>query len=262
MGRMKYITTEIINGIFRIGFNRPEQSNAFNMQMVMELSEAYTLYEDNVSCRCAIIFAHGKHFTVGLEIDEVADYIRKEGGIFYPNNQVDPFGIVGRIRKKPVIIAIQGFCFTLGIELALASDIRLSTKSARFTQAEVTRGIAAFGGATFRMAEQFGWGNAMRYLLTGDVFGGEEAYRVGLIQEIVDAKELLNRAQAIAETIASNAPLAVLASLESATDYRREQEAKAFAKIQKRVLELLDSEDGKEGILSFQEKRKANFKGK
>lgn len=259
---MKYITTEIVNGIFRIGFNRPDLNNAFNMQMVMELSEAYTQYEDNADCRCAIVFAHGKHFTVGLEIDEVAEYIRKEGGIFYPNNQVDPFGIVGRIRKKPVIIAIQGFCFTLGIELALASDIRLGTKSARFTQAEVTRGIAAFGGATFRMQDQFGWGNAMRYLLTGDVFGGEEAYRVGLIQEIVDAKELLNRAQTIAETIANNAPLAVLASLESAIEYRREAEIKAFGKIQKRVLELLETEDGKEGIRSFQEKRKANFQGK
>ncbi|HMV41416.1 MAG TPA: crotonase/enoyl-CoA hydratase family protein [Leptospiraceae bacterium] len=259
---MDFITTEIRNQIVLIGLNRVDASNAFNIQMLHELSKAITDYEANEELRCAILFAHGKHFTVGLQLEEVSEWILKEGKIHYPEGQLDPFGLNSRKRKKPLVTAIQGFCFTLGIELALASDIRLAAKSARFTQAEVQRGIAPFGGATFRMVEQFGWGNAMRYLLTGDVFGAEEAYRLGLVQEIVEAKNLLDRALQIAETIASNAPLGIKATLESGFKYLEELEKKVGQDIQNRVIELMRTEDGKEGVQSFLEKRKAKYRGK
>ena len=259
---MQFITTEIKNHIVLIGLNRVDASNAFNVQMLLELSTAITDYEANSDLRCAVIFAHGKHFTVGLQLDEVRKWILKEGKISYPEGRLDPFGLNSRRRTKPVVTAIQGFCFTLGIELALASDIRIAAKSARFTQAEVQRGIAPFGGATFRMVEQFGWGNAMRYLLTGDVFSAEEALRIGLVQEIVEAKNLLDRAIQIAETIAANAPLGIKATLESGFTYLEELEKKVGASIQKRVVELMQTEDGLEGVKSFQEKRKAKYSGK
>lgn len=259
---MEFITTEIRNQIILIGLNRVEASNAFNVKMLHELSEAITSYDTNPELRCAVLFAHGKHFTVGLQLDEVREWILKEGKIHYPEGHLDPFGLNSRKRKKPLVTAIQGFCFTLGIELALASDIRLATKSTRFTQAEVQRGIAPFGGATFRMVEQFGWGNAMRYLLTGDVFSAEEALRIGLIQEIVEAKYLMDRAIQIAETIAANAPLGIQATLESGFKYLEELEKKVGQDIQLRVIELMRTEDGEEGTQSFLEKRKANFKGK
>ncbi|MCB1179337.1 MAG: crotonase/enoyl-CoA hydratase family protein [Leptospiraceae bacterium] len=245
-----------------MGLNRPNENNAFNIQMLQDLSSAITEYEKNDDLRCAVLFAHGKHFTVGLQLDEVRDWVIKNKRVEYPEGQIDPFALNTAKRKKPLVTAVHGFCFTLGIELCLVSDIRLCTKSTKFTQAEVQRGIAPFGGATFRMVEQFGWGNAMRYLLTGDVFTGEEAYRIGLVQEIVEAKKLLDRAIEIAEKISENAPLGIKATLENANIYLEEGEEKAAKNIQERVIQLMQTEDGEEGAKSFQEKRKADFKGK
>lgn len=259
---MQFITTEIRNQVLLIGLNRAEASNAFNVQMLLQLSKAITDYEANADLRCAVLFAHGKHFTVGLQLDEVREWILQQGKITYPEGQLDPFGLNSKKRTKPLVTAIHGFCFTLGIELALASDIRIAAKSARFTQAEVQRGIAPFGGATFRMVEQFGWGNAMRYLLTGDVFGAEEALRLGLVQEIVEAKSLLDRAIQIAETIAANAPLGIKAILENGFTYLDELEKRVGQDIQKRVIELMSTDDGTEGVKSFLEKRKAKYSGK
>lgn len=259
---MQFITTEIRNQVLLIGLNRAEASNAFNVQMLLQLSKAITDYEANADLRCAVLFAHGKHFTVGLQLDEVREWILQQGKIAYPEGQLDPFGLNSKKRTKPLVTAIHGFCFTLGIELALASDIRIAAKSARFTQAEVQRGIAPFGGATFRMVEQFGWGNAMRYLLTGDVFGAEEALRLGLVQEIVEAKSLLDRAIQIAETIAANAPLGIKAILENGFTYLDELEKRVGQDIQKRVIELMSTDDGTEGVKSFLEKRKAKYSGK
>jgi len=259
---MELITTEIKDKIFYIGFNRPSMSNAFNSQMLLEFSEALTDYEENQSARCAVVFAYGKHFTVGLELDEVSDWIKKSGGIKFHSSKIDPFSMTGRRRTKPVVTAIQGFCFTLGIEFSLTTEIRLCTKSTRFAQMEVARGIAPFGGATFRMIEQFGYGNAMKLILTGEPFSAEEAHRVGLIQEIVEAKELLNVASRYAETIANNAPLGIKACLDNAKVYAEFGEVDAASNIQKVAVDLMDTEDAKEGVASFTEKRKGNFKGK
>ncbi|MCZ8158022.1 MAG: crotonase/enoyl-CoA hydratase family protein [Leptospira sp.] len=255
---MELIQLERMGKILKIGLNRPERNNAFSIKMLLELSEAYTFFENETDLYVAVLYSKGKHFTVGLEIEEVSAYLAQSGGIRYPDNWVDPFGLVGRTRKKPLIMAIQGFCFTHGIELALASDIRLSTKSARFTQAEVQRGFAPIGGATFRMGEQFGWGNAMRYLLTGDVFNGEEAYRIGLVQELVEPDDLMARSLKIADTIANNAQGAIREILVSSNSLRH-HETKEFARLESNVIAQMLSQDGKEGILSFHEKRKANF---
>lgn len=255
---MELIQLEKMGKILKIGLNRPERNNAFSIKMLLELSEAYTHFENESDLYVAVLYSKGKHFTVGLEIDEVSAYLAQSGGIRYPDNWVDPFGLVGRTRKKPLIMAIQGFCFTHGIELALASDIRLSTKSARFTQAEVQRGFAPFGGATFRMVEQFGWGNAMRYLLTGDVFNGEEAYRIGLVQELVEPDDLIARSMKIADSIANNAQGAIREILVSSNSLRH-HETKEYTRLESNVIAQMSSEDGKEGILSFHEKRKANF---
>ena len=116
---------------------------------------------------------------------------------------------------KPVVMAVQGTCLTLGIELALAADMVVAADTTRFAQLEVARGIVAFGGATIRLP-RLGWGDAMRWLLTGDFFDAAEALRLGLAQQVVPHGEQLDAALALAERIAAQAPLAVQATLANA----------------------------------------------
>ena len=257
------IRTEIHQHTLEITFDRPKERNAFNVEMLQQLANAFTQLEDNPELRVAVILAAGKHFTLGLDLEDVAAHMRKHRS--YPihgENIVDPWAIVGRERKKPVIVAAHGFCFTLGIELMLASEIRLAAPSTRFAQMEVQRGIMPFGGATIRMPREFGWSNAMRYLLTGDVFSAEEALRLGLVQEIVEQDRLRERALELAGRVAAQAPLAVQATLANARLGAREGLAAAAERLLKITTELMDTEDAEEGVRSFVEKRAAQFKGR
>ena len=264
MSNKPYITTERRGHIFLICLDRPEVRNAVNMEMIQQLSDAYTEYEDDKTARCAVIYASGKHFTFGLELDTVSQALLAEGKLKFSENNVDPVagGFLERVRTKPIVCAVHGFCLTLGIELMLASDITIAAERTRFSQMEVQKGILPFGGATFRFLTASGWGNTMRYLLTGDDFGTDEALRMGLIQEVVEKKELLNRGIQLAEKIALQAPLAVQAVIANARKYLSKGEAEAIKELSPKALELLQTEDGKEGVKSFIEKRTAVFVGK
>lgn len=255
------ITTETRGHVLLIGFNRPEKLNAFNADMLRALGEAYTAYEGDDALRCAVVFAHGKHFTAGLDLANVAPIVAS-GQPLWPASGVDPWGLEGRTRSKPVVLAMQGRVYTLGIELALASDVRLCADDASFAQLEIARGIFPFGGATFRAPAQLGWGNAMRFLLTAEPFGAAEALRIGLVQEVVAANVLLERAVAIATTIAAQAPLGVRATLASARKAEREGEASAAGALRAEIVRLMASDDAREGLQSFLERRAGRFSGK
>lgn len=229
--------------------------------MLHALSAAYTRYEGEGDLRCAVLFAHGKDFTAGLDLANVMPGIER-GGTLWPATGVDPLEISGRGRTKPVIIAMQGRVFTLGIELALASDIRLCSDDASFAQLEIARGIFPFGGATFRGPAQLGWGNAMRFLLTAEPFGAAEALRIGLVQEVSPRAELLDRAVAMAERIASQAPLGVRATIASARVGLRAGEDAAASALPGQLAALLTSDDKREGVQSFLERRPGKFTGK
>jgi enoyl-CoA hydratase/carnithine racemase len=152
---------------------------------------------------------------------------------------------------------------TLAIELLLAADIRVAAENARFSQMEINRGIYAFGGATVRLPRDAGWGNAMRWLLTGEEYDAAEAHRIGLVQEVVATGSQLDRAVAIAESIATrSAPKGVRKTLESAHRARIEGESAAFARLEPDMVELFASEDGREGLMSFVERREARFTGR
>lgn len=126
---------------------------------------------------------------------------------------MDPWRTYGRPVAKPVVVAVHGLCLTLGVELLLAADVRVAADDARFAQLEIKRGLFPFGGGCARWA--CGWGNAMRYLLTGDELDADEARRIGLVQEVVPggAAAVLERALALAGSIAAQAPLGVQATL-------------------------------------------------
>ncbi len=173
---------------------------------------------------------------------------------------IDPWGIHGKERSKPTVIAVHGRCLTLGIELCLAQDVVVAATNTRCAQSEIKRGIFPFGGATYRFPAVCGWGNAMRWILTGDEFDAHEAHRIGLVQELTEPGKQLERAIAIAETIAAQAPLGVRATLESARRARNE-EAAARALLPE-LVKLMKSDDAREGLMSFIERRAAKFTGK
>jgi enoyl-CoA hydratase/carnithine racemase len=209
-----------------------------------------------------VLFAHGDHFTAGLDLVDVGPGIAS-GENPFPDDGRDPWRLDGA-WTTPLIAVAHGWCMTLGIELLLAADIRIAAAGTRFTQLEVQRGIFPFGGATVRLPREAGWGNAMRWLLTGDDFDAAEAYRIGLVQEVADdAAAALGRAREIAHTIAERAaPLGVRATLASAQLARTQGEAAAIERLRPVVAELFASADAAEGVQSFVERRQASFQGR
>lgn len=248
--------------VLLIGLDRAAKRNAFDVAMYHALARAYATLARDDELRAGVLFAHGEHFTAGLDLAEFSP-VFASGAWSVPDDGIDPLGLGGGKRlEKPIVCALQGICFTIGIELMLATDIRVAARGVRFGQIEIKRGIYPVGGATTRMPREVGWGNAMRWLLTGDELGAEEAHRIGLVQEVTDRGGELPRAIAIAETIAEQAPMGVRATLISARRAREEGEAAAERVLLAELQPLLASEDAKEGLASFLERRKAKFQGR
>jgi enoyl-CoA hydratase/carnithine racemase len=247
--------------VLRIGLNRTAKRNAFNVEMLEELGRAYELLERNDNLRAGVLYAHGDNFTAGLDLADVGPRLVK-GSLDWPADARNPWRNDGRPWTKPIVAAVHGWCLTLGIELLLAADIRIASADARFAQLEVQRGIYPFGGATTRLPRDAGWGNAMRWLLTGDEFDAAEALRIGLVQEVVEPGNQLGRAVELAERIASrSAPLAVRTTLAAAQRANREGEQAAEDRFVDDVVALFKTTDGAEGMQSFLERRPARFVG-
>ena len=258
------IDLEVLSGVLLIGINRPNKRNGFTPKMYRELGEAYTRLDDDPSLRVGVLHAMGEHFTAGLDLPTIAPLMQR-GEKAVPMGLVDPLNLSMegyRRRTKPMVVAVQGITYTLGIELMLAADIVVAADNCRFSQLEVKRGIMATGGATLRMAERAGMGNALLHLLTGDEFGSAEALRLNFVQRVVPAGQQLNEALHIAQAIAAQAPLAVVATRQNVLKALEQGPLVAmheFISVQKT---LANSEDAKEGVQSFIEKRAAQFTGK
>jgi enoyl-CoA hydratase len=262
VGPQSTVTVDLRNHVLLIGLNRPNKRNAFNLELIDELSVAYHRLETDDEVRCGVLFAHGEHFTGGLDLAEVGPLVRENGLDFSLPGRRDPWRKNG-VWTTPIVAAVQGWVMTLAIELMLAADIRIAASDARFAQMEINRGIFAFGGATIRLPRDAGWGNAMRWLLTGEEYDAAEALRIGLVQEVVEPGQQVERALELADAIATrSAPLGVKATLESAHRARLEGEAAAFARLEPDMAALFETEDGREGLRSFVERRPARFAGR
>ncbi|MHB1234317.1 MAG: crotonase/enoyl-CoA hydratase family protein [Microbacteriaceae bacterium] len=256
------ISVERRGHVLLIGLDRADKRNAADFRLLQELAMAYGELERDPSLRVAVVFAHGEHFTAGLDLADIGPRIGPEGLDFCPPGGIDPWQLSGQRSTKPVVVAVHGTCLSLGIELILASDIAVAAESTRFGQIEVTRGILPFGGATFRFPRRAGWGNAMRWLLTGDGFGAAEAYRMGLVQEIVPNGRHLERAVELAERIAAQAPLAVQATLANARRATQVGDAAAAAELQPALVRLAGTEDARIGMQAFLSRTDAEFLGR
>ena len=164
--------------------------------------------------------------------------------------------------NKPIVMAVQGVCYTVGIEMMLGVDIVIAAENTRFCQLEPKRGLAVFGGAHVRYVQRAGWGNAMYHLLRADEFDAQRALALGFVQEVVPVGEQVGRAQAVAAEIGACAPLAVREIKRAAAVYLAQGERAAFDEIPTMRTRTANSEDFAEGIASFSEKRDAVFKGR
>ena len=258
------ITTEIRGHVLLIGIDRPAKRNGFTPAMLRALGEAYTRLDDDDALRVGLLHAHGDHFTAGLDLPSFAPLMQR-GESPVPEGWVDPVDLgVARWRRrvKPMVVAVKGITYTLGIELMLAADIVVAADNGRFSQLEVKRGIMATGGATLRMAERAGTGNALLHLLTGDEFDSAEALRLNFVQRVVPVGQELDEALRIAQAIAEQAPLAVVATRQSVLHSVEHGPLAAMSDFETIQARLSHSQDAQEGVLSFIEKRAARFTGR
>lgn len=255
------VTREEREHVFLIGLDRAGKRNALDSAMLIDLANALGEYERNPEMRCAVLFAHGEHFTAGLDLMELAPKLAS-GEFSYPEGAIDPFGTTEPRRSKPLVIALQGTCFTAAIELALNADIVLAADTARFAQVEVLRGIAPAGGATVRFPQAAGWSDAMKYMLTGEEFDAQQARDMRIASEVLKPEALFDRALALATSVASAAPLGIKATMASANAARYGNDNDGLSLLNGQLMELMSTKDVQEGVMAMLEQRPAEFKGK
>ncbi len=247
--------------VLMMGFDRAAKRNAFDLPLWDALCRAYGELERDPTLRVGVVHALGDHFTGGLDLPQWTS-VFQSGRWAIVDDGIDPLGLTGPRVTKPIVCAVQGICYTIGIELMLATDIRVAATTARFGQIEIKRGIYPVGGATLRFPREVGWANAMRWLLTAEEFDAAEAHRIGFVQEVAAPGAHLERAIAIAEVIAAQSPLGVAATLASSRMALPEEEAAAAARLMPDLQPMLQSEDMQEGLRAFMERRAGVFRGR
>ena len=248
------------NGIGYVTVNRPKALNALNMATMEELRAAFTNLQHDGAVRSAILTGAGeKAFVAGADINELAQQDAVSGKSFAMRGQ-SVLDLVENLGK-PVIACINGFALGGGCELALACTMRLASENAKLGQPEVKLGIVPGYGGSQRLPRLVGKGIAMQLVLTGEMITAQEALRIGLVNEVAPAAELIQRAEAIAGKIAANAPLAVQYALEAVN--RGMDMALSDGLFLEATLfgVCCATADKKEGTAAFLEKRAAQFRG-
>ena len=245
--------------ILRITIDNVAKKNAFDPYMMEQLSDAMTVLETNDDLWAGVLCAAGSDFTSGLDMPKF--FGPNAINVERPEGNIDPFGIRNQC-SKPIVTAVQGIVYTVGIEMMLAGDIVVAADNSRFCQMESKRGIAPLAGAHFRYITRSGWGNAMYHLMLCDEFSAAEAYRVGLVQEVVPAGTQIERAMELARVITANAPLGIQVMKEAGRRFIAAGEQAAIDALPTVRARVMDTEDAREGIQSFVERRRAVFKGR
>ncbi len=254
------IRSEINGNIACVTVNRPKAMNALNSQVLDELYEAFAEIEKNEDVRAVILTGEGKAFVAGADIGEMSKLNSVEAREFSKKGH-KLMNFIQNV-EKPVVAAVNGFALGGGCELAMACDIRISSDKARYGQPEVGLGLIPGFGGNLRLARLVGPGMAKYLIMTADMIDAQEALRIGLVQKVVPAEELMEEAGKVAGKIAAQAPIAVKfakdvinngfdADLKTASAYEVNAFGVPFA-----------SEDMKEGTTAFLEKRKAEWKNR
>ncbi len=253
------VLSEKRGAIVTLTMNRPEKRNALDGQMRCAFLGALESAARDTEVRAIVVTGAGeKAFVAGADISEFEGRSPVDQWRVMKSSSI--FAAVERCAK-PVIAAVNGFCLGGGMELALACDIRIASSAAKFGQPEVNLGIIPGGGGTQRLPRVVGLGAAMRLILTGDLIDAAEAHRLKLVEEVVEPAQLMPRALAIAQTIASKSPVAIAAAKE-ATRAALSLPLDEGMKLETALFQLCFSSDDKaEGVRAFLEKRAATFTG-
>ena len=257
----KVVLYESRDGIAYITMNRPNVLNALNQRTFRELRGAFERAQNDLAVRGVILTGAGeKAFIAGEDIGELAGVSGIEAAAFTRNGQA----VLDFIENlgKPVIAAINGFALGGGCETAMACTIRLAAPHAKFGQPEVKLGIIPGAGGTQRLPRLVGKGRALQLILSGDMIGAEEAYRIGLVNEVVPVADLISRAEAILKQINANAPLAIKFALEAVNKGAETTQAEGMV-IESSFFAICSAtDDKKEGTAAFLEKRAPKFLGR
>lgn len=255
--------------VVTITLNRPEKRNAFNAEVLCRLSDAWDMVDADPDVRVAVMTGAGGNFSAGADLDrlvgalisgkpaedEFEERIRQDFTLIYK-------GFLKEHRvAKPIIAAVEGYCYAGGMEILQAFDIRVAGENAQLAISEVQRGLFPMSASTIRLPRQIPYTIAMDMLLTGEPISGRRAYDVGLVGHVVPDGRALDRAKELAGRIAANGPLAVRNIKASVLAADSLPEHEAFARESELGMEVMSSNDAKEGPRAFLEKRAPNFTG-
>jgi len=257
------ITVERRGDVALIGLNRPFIQNRLDPATRVRLAQAFYQYEHDPSLRAVVLFGHGERFSRGIDVDASQAGVAAGQRTVSAADTLDPLGNSQPHRTKPLVVVVHGDTWNLGHELYLAGDIRIAAANTDFGQDENTHGRFPGGGATVRFVRDAGWGNAMRYMLTGDHWSAEESYRMGVTQMIAPTPAAaLDLGVSMARKIAACGPLSVKATLASAHQMIDPVETDALSRLGAQYSALYRTEDFLEGRRAEAEGRPPRYQGK
>jgi len=255
------LLVEKADGMAFVTINRPKVLNAFNRETLSELGKAYQMLSTDDEVKVIITTGSGeKAFVAGADINEIAELNPDQAKVFAKEGQ-SIFSLVENFNK-PVIAAINGFALGGGLEYALSAHLRIASNNAKVGLPEVTLGVIPGYGGTQRLARQIGKGRALELILTGKMVDAHEAYRLGIINQVVPQEELIDEAKKLAKSLMKVGPLANRYALE-AINLGLEMDLDKGLALEADLFGLVcASSDAKEGTKAFLEKRKAEFQNK
>lgn len=258
------VTVERRGDIVLVGLNRPFIHNRIDPPTRLKLGEVYFQYDHDPSLRALVLFGHGDNFSRGIDVDASQQGIVSGTRVTSSATALDILGNSPTAKRtKPVVVVVHGDTWNLGHEIYLSADIRIAATNTQFGQDENTHGRFPGGGATVRFVREAGWGNAMRYMLTGDHWDAQESYRMGITQHIAPSpRAALEAGVAIAQKIASCGPLSIKATLASAHQYIDPMEADALSRLGAQYAALYKTEDFVEGRRAEAEGRPPKYQGR
>ena len=252
------ILTETRGRVGLVTLNRPGAMNALNNTLTRELMDALEAFDNDDAVGAMVITGNQKAFAAGADIKEMADKTVRE---MYDNDPIANFGRIRAIRK-PVIAAVSGWALGGGCEIAMSCDMIVASETAKFGQPEITIGVIPGAGGTQRLTRAVGKAIAMEVILNNRTLSAAEALQFGLINRVVPAEAYLDEALKLAEEVASRAPAAIRSAKKMINQAYEQFLGEALSEEKKEFYNLFTTEDQKEGMRAFAEKRKPQWKGK